>query len=241
MASPKNIHSDSNAHTEPHSWGAFHTRMVNKKFIILMGLHRPFSLTISLCRCVRSRQDKSQQNHRKPSFFLSLAHPGMSSPLFLPLCGCPFLVSRVHRKLEVSLFMSLQKMWPQFLFLGCQLAHISLLRKRKSRTEHLTVGFLSQRTASGPQTDHRDDMGLQEVTWTDLDQKKHKHVSAKSSPNNPCYLLIFLVLHPARPCAASELTQKKNKAWFILKVQLKQSAKTHRTIQNNVPFKQRFS
>lgn len=78
MASPKNIHSDSNAHTEPHSWGAFHTRTVNKKFIILMGhklLHLPFSLTISLCRCVRSRYNACRTKVSKTTenlhFFVS--------------------------------------------------------------------------------------------------------------------------------------------------------------------------
>lgn len=34
---------------------------------------------------------------------------------------------------------------------------------------------------------------------------------------------------------------RKYKAWFILKVQLKQNAKTHWTSQHDVPFKQRFS
>lgn len=103
--------------------------------------------------------------------------PARASSVVLALCCCHFLLCGVHRKLNVSLFMSMEKMTDLFFFL----AHISPFYRQKSRTEELPVGFLSD-FALGPQTGHRAHM-----QWVDpgklnctVRRTKKQHISAKS-------------------------------------------------------------
>lgn len=75
--------------------------------------------------------------------------------VFLPLGGWPFLVQCVHRKLEVSLFMSVEKTRPQSFWLLSAGPYLTPLCYQESRTEALTVHFLlCSLCFLGPQTGH---------------------------------------------------------------------------------------
>lgn len=116
---------------------------------------------------------------KTPSFFVSTSFSAMHerththtythSRVFLPLCGWPFLVHIMHRKLEVSLFMSVEKKRDHSFFGCCQLAHISLLcyQGKQNRGAHCSDSDTAD-SALGPQTSHTTGVMLQELTWTEL-------------------------------------------------------------------------
>ncbi len=153
----------------------------------------------------------------------------------------------MHRKLEVSLFMSVEKnMTAVFLaVVRWPISQSSATRKAEQSVSS------SADSALGPQTAHSAGLMLLKLTWTKLILKDWiaflKNINM-FPPNLKqigfSYFFWLKVLPATQLCVPSGLMgglTYKNKAWFMPKVQLKQSITTHGTSIGSVSVTQRFS
>lgn len=155
--------------------------------------------------------------------FPRLSPPCMNTPthtyihslrVFLPLCGWPSLVHSMHRKLEVSLFMSVEKTRPQSFWLLSAGPHISLLcyQERQNRGVHCSVSY-SADSAAGLQTGHSLALccrSLHGPSWSRMTELPWNNINTfllNLEQIRFSYLLWLMVLQATHPCVISGLTE----------------------------------
>lgn len=180
-------------HTQSHSFGAFHTYGKQEvhhtdlwgegdKGNLIWLFHRSLSCRYSIwtLKMLHFSKNQTSTSHAPklsktsknllPFWFPCLSHPSRSTLRFPSSLWMAFPGLQHTQEIEsVIVYVSAESMTTVFSMLLS--AHISLLFQQESRTEELTVGFVSLQTALGPKKGQGVGLVLQELTWTQLIMK----------------------------------------------------------------------